>query len=227
MCWESLEGLVRQQIQGWLQDLLEAEVTEFLGRAKQARRAEGEASAGYRNGYGKERQVGLSCGSVTVRRPRVRGIEEKLESRGLPLLVQRTQAAELRPQLSRHGLALGDFDLALRGLLGEAAPLSPATIGRLKAGWRGEYPAWQQRWFGGWEVVYAWADGVCLKAGLDKDKRCLLVWVGALSDGYQAVLRLESGHRERKESGARRLRSLRDQGLACPKAVVGDGALGL
>jgi len=33
-------------------------------------------------------------------------------------------------------LALGDFDLALRGLLGDGAPLSAASIARLKAGWR-------------------------------------------------------------------------------------------
>ncbi|MCC6446538.1 MAG: transposase [Armatimonadetes bacterium] len=92
--------MVQERIQGWLQELLEAEVAEFLGRAKHVRREEGEERAGYRNGYGKARQVGLSCGSVTVRRPRVRGIEEKLESRGLPLLAQRTQAvAELLPQL--------------------------------------------------------------------------------------------------------------------------------
>ncbi len=31
VCWESLEGLMRERIQGWLQALLEAEVTEFLG----------------------------------------------------------------------------------------------------------------------------------------------------------------------------------------------------
>ncbi len=228
VCWESLEGLVRERIQGWRQDLLEAEVTEFLGRAKHVRREAGEAHGGYRNGYGKARQVTLSCGPVTVQRPRVRGIEERLESRILPPFVKRSATvAELLPQLYLHGLALGDFDLALRGLLGEAAPLSPATIGRLKAGWQGEYAAWQQRRLEELEVVYMGADGIYIKAGLEKDKSCLLVLVGALSDGRKVVLGLESGHRESKESWARRLRSLRDRGLACPKLVVGDGALGL
>ena len=32
-----LEAYARQEIQGWLQDLLEQEVTEFLGREKSAR----------------------------------------------------------------------------------------------------------------------------------------------------------------------------------------------
>jgi transposase-like protein len=84
-------------------------------------------------------------------------------------------------------LALGDFDLALRGLLGEAAPLSPATIPRLKAGWQGEYATWQQRRLDGWEGVYVWADGIHIKAGLEKDKSCVWVLVGALSDGRKVV----------------------------------------
>ena len=35
------------------------------------------------------------------------------------------------PELYLHGLAEGDFDLALRGLLGEEAPLSARTVARL------------------------------------------------------------------------------------------------
>ena len=45
------------------------------------------------------------------------------ESRLLPLFVNRTRkVAELIPELYLHGLSEGDFDLALRGLLGENAP---------------------------------------------------------------------------------------------------------
>ena len=52
VCYEMIEAKARSRIQEWLQDLLEAEVTEFLGRAKSQRRDEA-AAAGYRNGYGK------------------------------------------------------------------------------------------------------------------------------------------------------------------------------
>jgi hypothetical protein len=38
-------------------------------------------------------------------------------------------------------LAEGDFDLALRGLLGEGAPLSASSVARLKAIWQAEYEA--------------------------------------------------------------------------------------
>jgi hypothetical protein len=56
------------------------------------------------------------------------------------LFARRTRAVSaLIPELYLHGLAAGDFDLALRGLLGETAPLSARTVARLKARWQGAY----------------------------------------------------------------------------------------
>lgn len=130
--WTDLEAMVRERIQTWLQELLEEEVTEVLRRQKWERRAAVDGQ-GYRNGYGKPRRFTLSCGTVTVRRPRVRDLEERCESRVLPLFARRTrEVSALRPQLCLHGLAEGDFELALRGLLGEEAPLSASTVARLK-----------------------------------------------------------------------------------------------
>src|SRR5262245_52834307 len=91
VCYETMEAEARSRIQSWLQDLLEAEVTELLGRAKSQRRAElEEAGAGYRNGHGKPRKVGLTAGTITVRRPRIRNLEQRFESRVLPLFKRRS-----------------------------------------------------------------------------------------------------------------------------------------
>ena len=69
----------------------------------------------------------MSSGTITLRRPRVRGVEERFESRVLPLFARRTkELGALLPELYLHGLAEGDFELAMRGLLGEGAPLSPS-----------------------------------------------------------------------------------------------------
>ncbi|HXF94078.1 MAG TPA: hypothetical protein VNK46_15090 [Nitrospiraceae bacterium] len=85
----------------------------------------------------------------------MRGLAERFVSRVLPLCKRRTkQVGELLPQLYLHGLARGDFELALRGLLGEGAPLSPASLQRLKAQWRQDYVAWKQRRLDDLEVVY-------------------------------------------------------------------------
>src|SRR5436305_9102670 len=56
VCYEMIETKARDRIQSWLQDLLEEEVTEFLGRAKSQRRSEDDV-VGYRNGYGKPRRI--------------------------------------------------------------------------------------------------------------------------------------------------------------------------
>ena len=107
--------------------------------------------------------------------------------------MRRTEAvAELLPQLYLHGLAQGDFELALRGLLGEGAPLSAASIERLRAKWTQEYAAWRTQRLEQLEVVYAWADGLYVKAGLEDTKAALLVIIGALKDGRKVVLAVES-----------------------------------
>ena len=55
--WEQLEDWVRGHVQRLIQELLEEEVTEFLGRAKSARRSESDNERGYRNGYGRPRRL--------------------------------------------------------------------------------------------------------------------------------------------------------------------------
>lgn len=226
--WENLEFWAREKVRGYLQDMLEEEVTALLGRGKSERREGVDAGGGYRNGYGKPRRLGLSCGTVELRRPRVRGLEERFESRILPLFVRRTQeVGDLLPELYLHGLAMGDFELALRGLLGEAAPLSESSIARLKAKWQGEYEQWKERPLGDLELVYLWADGVYVKAGLEKEKAALLVMVAGLSDGRKVVLAVEAGFRESTESWSSLLRALKQRGLGAPRLVIGDGHLGL
>ena len=226
--WESLEEMARGRIQEFVQTLLEEEVTALVGRSKSERREAVDAPAVYRNGHGKPRKLAMMGGTVEVRRPRVRGLEERFESRILPLFRRRTkEVSELLPQLYLHGLAQGDFELALRGLLGEGAPLSPSSIERLRGKWVSEFEAWRQRDLRGIEPVYLWADGIYVKAGLEKDKAALLVIVAGLRDGRKVVLAVESGYRESAEAWGRLLRDLRARGMSVPRLVIADGHLGI
>lgn len=226
--WDELEAWVREHVQRFIQGLLEDEVTELLARGKHERRAAVDAPVGYRNGYGKPRRLTLSCGTIEVRRPRVRDLDERFESRLLPLFAKRTkQVGELLPELYLHGLALGDFDLALGGLLGEGAALSPSTIARLKTKWQGEYEAWRTERLDELEPVYLWVDGVYVKAGLEKDKAALLVAIAGCADGRKRLVALVAGHRESEAAWSAVLRDLKRRGLGCPKLVEGDGHLGI
>lgn len=226
--WTTLESFARAEIQRWLQQLLEEEVNEVLGREKAVRRRAIDAPSGYRNGHGKPRRVTFSSGTVTVRRPRVRGLTQRFESRVLPLFKRRTEeVARLLPELYLHGLAEGDFDLALRGLLGEGAPLSASAVARLKDGWQAEYDAWRTRPLTELEPVYLWVDGIYVKAGLEKEKAAMLVVVAGLRDGRKVVLAVESGARESTATWSAILRDLKQRGLRSPRLVIGDGHLGI
>ena len=189
VCFEQLEEWVREQIQFYVQELLEDEVTQLLGRRKNERRREVDASGGYRNGYGKERRLTMSCGTIKLRRPRVRDLEERFESRILPL--------------------------------------SPSTVARLKQKWQGEMEAWQSRRLDDLEVVYLWADGVYIKAGLEKEKAVILVVIAALSDGTKVVVSVSSGYRESTQSWSEVLRDLKERGMNPPRLVIADGHLGI
>ena len=72
----------------------------------------------------------MSSGTITLRRPRVRGVEERFESRVLPLFARRTkELGALLPELYLHGLAEGDSSWRC------GACSSKSSIRRLRAGW--------------------------------------------------------------------------------------------
>ena len=121
--YEALESWARANVQDFIQTLLEEEMNAFIGRAKSQRRGESERRT-YRNGHGRTRNFAMMGGTVQVRRPRVRNAEERFESRILPLCHRKSkELGTMLPELYLHGLAKGDFELALRGLLGGGAPL--------------------------------------------------------------------------------------------------------
>jgi putative transposase len=225
--WETLEEFVRTRIQATMQSVLEEELSAFLGREKSSRRSGVDPAPGYRNGFGKPRKLTLSCGTVTVRRPRARNLDERFESQVLPLFARQSREVNaLLPELYLHGLAKGDFELALRGLLGTGAVLSPASIERLRGKWQAEYEAWCTRDLSDRELVYVWADGVYVKAGLEREKAALLVVIGATADGRKEVLAVVPGYRESTESWKTLFADLKARGLEPPKLMIADGAAG-
>lgn len=227
--YATLEAMVRDRVKGYIEDILDEEVTAFLGRKSYERQPNRiDASQGRRNGYGRPRKLALMAGTVTLTRPRIRGLEERFESKVLPLFKRRSkELGEMLPDLYLHGLSSGDFELALRGLLGDSAPLSASSIDRLKAKWKLEYDEWKTQDLSSVKVVYQWADGLYVKAGFEKEKAALLTIIGADIDGKKRFLAVESGYRESAESWAEILRDLKKRGLKFAKLTVADGALGL
>ena len=146
---DPLEAISRQGAQRMLTAALEREVEEYLERQRYVRRNDESEFRGYRNGYGRERQVTIGSGTIKVRAPRVSDTpaeQEPFASKILKPYQKRSQKrAELFPKLFVEGLATRDFEPALRCLLGKSAALSPATIVRLNAQFKAEYEEWRQQ----------------------------------------------------------------------------------
>ena len=222
---KSLDEIAREGARRMLMSVLDAEVEDFLGRKRYERQS---GSVGYRNGYGKQRKVAIGSGTMKLRAPRVR--ESRRPFKSQVLKSYQRQSGHLKamiPELYLHGLATGDFELALRGFLGDGASLSASSVVRLKEQWEDEYESWRKRSLGESQYVYFWCDGIYPKAGLVGDNTALLVVLGVNKDGCKEPLAILEGYRESTESWKSVLHDLKERGLNNPRLFIGDGALGL
>ena len=89
--------------------------------------------------------------------------------------------------------------------------------------WTVEFEAWVKQSLSDREVVYGWADGIYVKAGLERDKAALLVVMGAMRDGTKEVLAVTSDYRESTDSWVEVFRDLKARGLGPPKLLMADG----
>lgn len=226
----SLEALVRSSAQRMVQAALEAEVAEFLKRLRGEKSESGEGFLGYRNGHHKLRVITTEVGPLAVKVPRVSDVPEEagtFRSRLVKPYKRRSEGLDaLFPRLFIEGLATRDFEPALRFLVGEQAPLSPSSISRLNKQFKDEYETWKTRDLSKLRIVYLWADGIYLKAGIADEKLCLLVVMGADITGQKHLLGLVEGYRESKESWLELLRDLKQRGLNEPAVAAADGGLG-
>jgi putative transposase len=227
---DALTEVLRQGARELLQQAVEAEVGEVIGRYEALKDEHGWQRV-VRNGYLPERRIQTGIGEVSVRAPRVRDRagELKFSSSILPPYLRRTRSLdELLPWLYLKGLSTGDFAGALTALLGTAAPgLSAGTISRLKEVWRLEYEQWRKRDLSNKEYVYVWADGIYFGVRLEDARQCMLVVIGASKEGRKELLGLTDGYRESEASWKELLLDLKERGLSVdPKLAIGDGALG-
>lgn len=222
----NLEALARNAAQRVIQSALEAEVVEFLDREKYDK-TEAENFLGYRNGHHRGRTVSTAFGGLKVQVPRVSDSPQVYQSQLVKKYKRRSEALDcLFPKLFVEGLATRDFEPALRFLVGEEAPLSPSTISRLNKQFKDEFEVWQKRDLTNLKIVYIWADGIYLKAGIADEKRCLLVIIGVDMTGKKHLLTLEEGFRESAQSWYNALNSLKLRGLNEPALAMADGGLG-
>src|SRR5918995_7408394 len=205
-----------------LQQALEDEVTEFLGRARYERAGE---AVSHRNGY-ERRKVRTTSGTVELERPRVRdasrlGFESRLLGKG----VTRTYALEsLVIGSFLRGLSVRDVEAVLEETF-EQPGSSRSTVSRILEDTRERYRRWCRRRLDQHDLVYLFCDAIYLKLHPDDEpaEGVLVAW-GVTLEGRKVLLGLALGSRESYESWLGFGRDLVDRGLRSPALIVADGA---
>ncbi len=227
MVRDQLENVARAGAREMLMVALNEEGDAYLGRGCDER---DETFRGYRNGT-TPRRLTLGSGTEELNQPRVRDVpadQAPFASKILRKYQRRSDTIdETFVKLFMEGLATRDFEPALRLLMGEKTPLSASVVSRLTQRFRAAYDAFEQQDLSEVRFVYIACDGIYLKAGLGTEKACLMVLIGADTEGKKHLIGLREGSRERAESWGGRRKDGRRRGLNEPACWVADGALGL
>jgi putative transposase len=228
-----LSEFLRQSAQKMLRVAIEEEVREFVSSYSSDRLDDGAARI-VRNGYLPERAIQTGIGDIEVKVPRVRDRsigKEKIKfcPSWIPKYMRRSVNIEtMLPIMYLKGISTNDFKAVLEPMLGAGASnLSPSVISRMKSSWLSEYEQFLTKDLSHKQYAYWWVDGVYLQARMEHDKNCILVIIGATSDGKKELVSMCDGFRESKESWLSLLQDLKNRGLKdCPRLAIGDGALG-
>jgi transposase-like protein len=222
-----LEDVARLSVRLVMQAALEAEVTEFLGRAPSERRTE-EHRAGSRNGWQPPATVRTTMGPVELSRPKLRATDEAFCSRLFGAGVTRTNALEsLVISGWVRGLSDRDIEAALGEVLGPEATLSRSTVSRICQALRTEFETWRHRDLSGVRLDYLYLDGSHFKMHPGAPAEPVLAAWGIDVDGKPVFVGLAPAAAESTDAWDDFLADLTGRGLRAPLLGISDGAPGL
>jgi transposase-like protein len=222
-----LEDVARLSVRLMMQVAVEAEVDEFLGRARYQRRDD-EDRPGSRNGWQPPAAVKTTMGTVELQRPKLRGTDEAFCSRLFGAGVTRTNALEsLVISGWVRGLSDRDIEAALAEVLGPEAALSKSTVSRICQRIRDEFEQWRHRDLSGVRLDYLFLDGSHFKMHPGAPAEPVLAAWGIDTDGRPVFVGLAPAASESTDAWDDFLADLTDRGLRAPLLGISDGAPGL
>ena len=217
--------LVRLAARLVLQEALEQEQSDFIGRSRYER-AE-TPRQGYRNGY-EPAALQTAEGRLEVAVPQVRASEQPYRSRLLAFLGEHTEVLEkLAVEMYARGLSTRDVEAAFTEATGDCL-LSKSAVSELTDSLWEEYEAFGRRDLSGYAVAYLFVDGIyeSVRAQAGSKEAVLCAWA-ILGDGTKVLLHLALGNKESYDAWRAFFRSMQARGLASPVSITSDGAPGL
>ena len=219
-----LGQLLRLGMQRFIQELLEAEVSEQLGTAYYEH---APARRGYRNGY-KPATIKTAEQALPIEKPQIADSPTPVHSQLWPHLKGRSpQLERLAVEMYARGCSTRDVEALLKDDAGQLL-LSRSTISQLNARLWQEYETFCQADLSGYDLVYLFADAVYESLRLHQSRKegILVVW-GILASGTKVLLTMQLGNKESFEDWQEVFRDLVKRGLPEPVLGTTDGAPGL
>jgi putative transposase len=227
-CYQSedlLSLLLKKSVAKIIQEILEQEISDYLGRDYYQRTP--EAVTGYRNGY-EPKTLKTAEGKIKIDVPQLRNTAQTYRSSLLKRFGTNTSELErLAIEMYVRGLSTRDIEDTLKDANGKKL-ISKDGVSQITESLSDEYDRFCQRDFSGYDVVYLFVDGVyeSLRLSLGAKEAILCAWA-ILSDGRKILLHLTLGNKESYECWKEFFRNMIARGLRMPLLVISDGAPGL
>ncbi len=228
--FDPIEAGLRERMRGFIETMLEEELTAALGRGRYRRG--GAAAGGYRHGV-RHRQLLGSFGPLEIAVPRRRvrnsdGGSTEWRSAALPRYARMTRQAEaLIAATYLAGTNTRRVKRALAALFKGAVgkDVVSRTWRKIKADWE----SWNRRSLAEEDVVRLILDGTVVKVRLDRRATSisLLVVLGVRRDGQKVLLSVRTMGGESEAAWRAVLDDLIARGLRTPDLLLIDGGSGL
>jgi putative transposase len=223
--FEMIRADVKQSVSRYMSELMDVELTDFLGR-KRYERVEGKCN--HRNGSYPRKYTLKGIGEVSVRVPRDRNGE--FETQVIPRSRQYEDA--LREDICvmfLSGVSTRTLSLISEKLIGRK--ICPAEVSKASKQLAKAVETWRQRDLSVEPVKYLYVDGTLFSMRIDGsvEKVPVLVVIGVTEVGHRTVLGLQSGDKESATSWREMFKDLKSRGLdaSCIQLGIMDGLPGL
>ncbi len=223
--FEMIRADVKESVGRYMSELMDTELTDFLGR-RRYERIEGRSN--HRNGSYGRRYTLKGIGEVAVRVPRDRNGD--FETRVIPRSKQYEDA--LREDLCvlfLSGVSSRTLSLISEKLIGRR--ICATEVSKSGRQLSEAVEAWRQRDLSIEPIKYMYIDGTLFSMRIDGsiEKVPVLVVIGVTETGHRTVLGLQSGDKESATSWREMFKDLKTRGLDAGHVQLGimDGLPGL
>jgi putative transposase len=223
--FEMIRGTVKENVGKYLSELMDTELTGFLGRGRYER-VEGESN--HRNGSYGRRYTLKGIGEVDVTVPRDR--KGEFTTQVIPRSKQYEDA--LREDLCAmflSGVSTRTLALMSERLIGRK--ISPMEVSNASRELSSAVESWRQRDLSSEPIKYLYVDGTLFSMRVhgSVEKVPVLVVIGVTDDGCRTVLAVQSGDKESASTWRELFKDMKRRGLNPGGVVLGimDGLPGL